>query len=120
MWPEEVIIGNPESQIIVGTVDVIKTVCRSVRSLIGTVQPFDHLFERTKFFGYFIVVGKSNYLSDFKLKFFTKLVEELLRCKRVGTIAVTIKRKFFGSSVKWRKAILMARMQGPTPRLSDT
>lgn len=75
MWPEKVIIGNLESQVIVGTVDVIKTVRRSVRSLVCTVQPFNHLLERTE---------------------------------------------FFGSFVKWRKAILMARMQGPTPWLSDT
>ena len=77
VWPEEVVIGNPESQIIVGTVDVIKTIRRPVRSLVGTVQPFNHLLERTEFSGYLIVVGKSNYLSDLKLKFFTKLMEEL-------------------------------------------
>ena len=91
MWPEKVIIGNPESQVIVGAVDVIKTVCRSVRSLIGTVQPFDHLLERTKFSGYFIVVGKSNYLSDLKLEFFAKLMEELLGGERVGAITVSNK-----------------------------
>lgn len=109
MWPERVIIGNPESQVIVGAVDVIKTVRRPVRSLIGTVQPFDHLIERTKLFGYFIVVGKSNHLSILKLEFFAKLVEELLGGERVGDI-----------TFKWRKAILMARMQRPTPRLKDT
>ena len=37
MWPEKVIIGNPESKVIVGTVDVIKAVCRSVRNLVCTV-----------------------------------------------------------------------------------
>ena len=91
MWPEKVIISNPESQVIVGAVDVIKTVRRSVRSLIGTIQSFNHLLERAEFFGYFIVVGKSNYLSDFKLKGFTKLVEKLLGSERIGAVAVSNK-----------------------------
>ena len=69
MWSEKVIISNPESQVIACAVDVIKTVCRPVRSLVSTVQPFDHLLERTEFSGDFIVVGKSNYLGDFKLEF---------------------------------------------------
>ncbi len=95
MWSEKVIISNPESQVIACAVDVIKTVCRPVRSLVSTVQPFDHLLERTEFSGDFIVVGKSNYLGDFKLEFCTKLAEELLRGKRIGTIAVSNKTKVF-------------------------
>ena len=45
MWSEKVIISNPESQVIVGAVDVVKAVCVAVRSFIGAVEPFNHLFE---------------------------------------------------------------------------
>ena len=45
---QKVVVGNPESQIIVGAFDVVKAVCFPVRSLIGPVQPFYDLFERTE------------------------------------------------------------------------
>ena len=45
MWSQEVIVSHPESQVIVGTVDVIKFVRAAVRSLVRAVQPFNHLFE---------------------------------------------------------------------------
>ena len=38
VWTQEVVIGNPESQVVVGTFDVVKAVCFPVRSLIGPVQ----------------------------------------------------------------------------------
>ena len=39
MRTEEVIIGYPLGQVIVGTFDVVKAVCMTVRSLISTVEP---------------------------------------------------------------------------------
>ena len=64
MWTQEVIVSNPECQIIVGTVDVVEPIGMAVRSFISAVQSFNHLFEWTMFCGDRIVVGKSNDLSD--------------------------------------------------------
>ena len=65
---KEVVVGNPESQVIVGAFDVVKAVCFPVRSLIGPVQSFYDLFERTVFLRHSIVVGKSDHLGDLKVK----------------------------------------------------
>lgn len=89
---QEVVIRNPESQIIVGTVDVVKAVCFPVRSLIGPVQPFHDLFEWTVFFRHSIVVGKSNYLGDLERKVFAKLFCEFHGGKRIG--AITVRNEF--------------------------
>ena len=43
MWAEEVVVCNPKSQIIVGTVDVVKVICMEVRSFIGKVETFNYL-----------------------------------------------------------------------------
>lgn len=37
MWTQKVIVGHPESQVIVGTVDVIKSVRTALRSLVCAV-----------------------------------------------------------------------------------
>ena len=88
MWPQEVIVGNPEGQIIVGTVDVIKTVCRPVGSLVCAVEPFNHLFVWTEFSGYFIVVGKSNHLGDVKLQLTFGFDKKLLCSKGIGAVTI--------------------------------
>ena len=92
---QKVIVGNPESQVIVGTFDVVKAVCFPIGSFIRTVQPFHDLFEWTVFFGYSIVVGKSNDLGDRKGKVFSKLLCELHCGKRVSAVAVRNKLKVF-------------------------
>ena len=73
MRAQEVVIRNPESQVIVGTFDVVEAVCFPVRSLIGPVQSFYDLFERTVFLRHSIVVGKSDHLGDLEGKVFAKL-----------------------------------------------
>ncbi len=45
MRAQEVIVSDPERQIIVGTVDAVKAVCMAVRGFISPVQAFDHLLE---------------------------------------------------------------------------
>ena len=95
MWTQEVVVGNPESQVIVGTVDVIKSIRVAVRSLIRAVQPFDHLFEWTVFFRDSIVVGKSNDLSDLKGKDITEFFSELHCSKRIGAVAIRNEFKIF-------------------------
>ena len=100
VWAQEVIVGNPESQIIVGTFDVVKAVCFPVRSFIGPVQPFDHLFEWPVFFRYSIIVGKSNHLCDLEGKVFAKLFCEFHGGKRIGAIAVRNEFEVFRELLK--------------------
>ena len=84
---QKVIVCNPQSKVIVGTVDVVKSVCFPVGRFIGSVQALDHLLEWTELFGNRIVVGKSNHLSNAELEGITKFMEELLGSQRmaVGT-----------------------------------
>lgn len=97
---QEVIISDPESQIIVGAFDAVKAVCFPVRSLIGPVQPFHDLFERAVFSRHSIVVGKSNDLSDLKDKIFAKLLCELYGSKWIGTVAVSDELEVFREFLK--------------------
>ena len=89
MGAQKVVVSNPESQVIVGAVDVVKAVCMAVRSLISTVEPFDHLFEWTVFCGDSIVVGKTNDLSDLERKVFAHLLYDF-HCGE-GVRAVTVR-----------------------------
>ena len=89
MRAQKVVIGDPESQVVVGTVDVVKSIGRSVRSFVSAIKSFYHLLERTEFLGYFIVVGKSDYLSDIEFESIAKFTEELLCGKRISTVAVS-------------------------------
>src|SRR5699024_8168585 len=92
MRTQEVIISNPESQIIVGAFDVVKAVCFPIGSFIRAVQPFHDLFEWAVVFGYSIVVGKSNDLGDRKSKILSKLLCKL-HCGK-GVSAVAVRNKF--------------------------
>ena len=73
MWTQEVIVSNPQGQVIVGTVDAVKSVCRPVGSFVCAVEPLDHLLERPEFPGNLIVVGKPDAVSYTHLTLPTKL-----------------------------------------------
>ena len=98
--PQEVIISDPEGQVIVGAFDAVKAICFPVRSLVGPVQPFYDLFKGTVFFRHSIVVGKSNDLSDLKGKIFAKLLCKLYGSKGIGTVAVSDKLEVFREFLK--------------------
>ena len=100
MRTKEVIVSNPESQVIVGAVNVVETVCVTVRSFVGAVEPFNHLFERTVSCRDSIVVGKSNHLGDFEGKVFPELFYEFHCGERIGTVAVSDELKVFGQFCK--------------------
>ena len=95
VWTKEVIVSNPESKVIVGTVDVVETVCVTVRSLIGAIEPLNHLFKWAVFCRNSIVVGKSNNLSNFECKVFPKLSYEFHCGERIGTVTVSDELKVF-------------------------
>lgn len=97
---QEVVIGNSEGQVIVGTIDVVKAVCRAVRSLIGAVKPFDHLFERSVFCRDSIIVGKSDDLGDLEGKGSAELFGKLHGSKGIGAVAVSNELELFGELCK--------------------
>lgn len=97
---QEVVVGNPESQVIVGTFDVVKAVCFPVRSLIGSIQSFYDLLERTVFLRHSIVVGKSDHLGDLEGKVLAKLLCEFHGGKRIGAVAISDEFEVFGEFLK--------------------
>ena len=67
VWPQEVIISDPEGQVIVRTFYTIETVCMSVRCPVGAVETLDQLFVGTELSGDSIIVCKADHLRDLKL-----------------------------------------------------
>ena len=95
MRPEKVVVSYPESKIIACAIDAVKAVCLTVRSLISTVEPFDHLLEGTVIRGDSIIVGKADYLGDLESKRFPKLFCELHSGKGIGAVAICNEFKVF-------------------------
>lgn len=120
MGAQEVIVSYPEGKVIVGTVDAVESVCVSVRSFISTVQPFDHLFERTVLCRYSVVVGKSNDLSDGKSKIFSILFGEFHCSKRVGAVAIRNELKVFRQFCESAESHAHGEDTRTNARLSDT
>ncbi len=89
MGTKEIIVGNPEGKVIVGTVDSVKAIGFPVGSFISAVHPFNHLLERMEFFRDSITVGKTNDLNDVEIESITVFMEELLVSQGIGTIAVS-------------------------------
>ena len=112
---QEVVVGNPESQVIVGTFDVVEAVCFPVRSLIGPVQSFYDLFERTVFLRYSIVVGKSDHLGDLESKVLAKLLCEFHGGKRIGAVAISDESEVFRESLKPLEGHAHGKDTGPDP-----
>ena len=60
------------------------------------------------------------YLSNIKIKRIILVYSKLLCSQGIGRISVSDKLKCFGSFTIFLKAIRIAKIQGPTPRLSET
>lgn len=95
MWPEEVIISDPEGNIVVGTFIVVIAAGDAVGGFKRTVETLDHLFERAELPGDFVLVRKPDDLGDIKTELLTELVEELLGCKRIGAVPIGNKAEVF-------------------------
>ena len=95
MRSEEVIISDPEGDIVVGTLIVVIAAGYAVGGFKRTVETLDHLFERAELFGDFVLVCKPDDLSDIKTELLTELVEELLGRKRIGAVAIGDKAEVF-------------------------
>ena len=112
---QEVVIRNPESQVIVGTFDVVKAVCFPVRSLIGPVQSFYDLFERTVFLRHSIVVGKSDHLGDLEGKVLAKLLFEFHGGKGIGAVAIRDEFEVFREFLKLLEGHAHGKDTRPNP-----
>ena len=95
MRSEEVIISDPEGDIVVGTLIVVIAAGYAVGGFKRTVETLDHLFERAELFGDFVLVCKSDDLGDIKAELLTELMEELLGRKRIGAVAIGDKAEVF-------------------------
>ena len=95
MRSEEVIISDPEGDIVVGTLIVVIAAGYAVGGFERTVEPLDHLFERAELFGDFVLVCKPDDLGDIKAELLAELMEELLGRKRIGAVAIGDKAEVF-------------------------
>ena len=95
MRSEEVIIGDPEGDIVVGTLIVVIAAGYVVGGFERTVETLYHLFKRAELFGDFVLVCKSDDLGDIKAELLTEVVEELLGRKRIGAVAIGDKAEVF-------------------------
>ena len=95
MRSEEVIISDPEGDIVVGTLIVVIAACYAVGGFERTVETLDHLFERAELFGDFVLVREPDDLGDIKAELLTELMEELLGRKRIGAVAIGDKAEVF-------------------------
>lgn len=74
---QKIIVGNPQSHVIVGTIVIIITEADLVCRFKGAVEPFDHLFVRAEFFRNGIVICEPNHLGDVKLEIIAQFFSEL-------------------------------------------
>ena len=101
VWAQEIIVGDPESQIIVGAFDVVKAVCFSGKKPYRSGSSRSMIcLKWTVFFRHSIVVGKSNYLGDLECKVFAKLFCEFHGGKWIGAIAVSNEFEVFRELLK--------------------
>ena len=75
---------------------MIKAVGFPIRGFVGAVQPFDHLFVWSEFFGDNVGVRKPDHLCNVEPEGIAELVEELLGSKGIGTVAIRNKAEIFG------------------------
>ena len=114
MWSQEVIVSHPESQVIVGTVDVIKSVRAAVRSLVraGSSRSIICLKGRCSLETASSLVSQRTWVTV-KGKVFTKLFNSIaaedMHYNRPQQV------KVFREFCKPMENIRIARMQGITP-----
>ena len=95
MRSEEVVISDPEGDIVVSALVVVITAGYAVGGFKRTVETLDHLFERPELFRNLIFISESDDLGDIKAELLTELVEELLGRQRVGAVAIGNKAEVF-------------------------
>ena len=102
MGPQEVIVGDPQGDVIVGSVIVVITAGNAVGRLKGPVQSFDHLFKGPELCGDRIIIAKADDLGDFKVQRPVFTQRELLGSQGIGAVAIRDEAEAF------RKFLYMA------------
>ena len=85
---QEVIVGDPERDVIVRAIVVVISALYAVGLLECAIQPFDELFKGTELPGHLIIICQANDLRDMELKVVSVFVKELLGSKNIGTVAI--------------------------------
>ena len=95
VWTKEVIVSNPQSNVVVGTFVVVVAAGYTIGRTEGAVKAFYHLLERAEFFRHLIFVGETDYLCDIEEKVFSELTEELLCSQWIGSVSVSDEAELF-------------------------
>ena len=93
--PEEVVVGDPESDAVIGTIEVVVAAGSPVGSLEGPVHSFSDLLEWAELGGDSVFVGQTDDLRDVELEILSVVQKELLGGKRIGGITVSNKTELF-------------------------
>lgn len=88
MRAEEVVVGDPEGDAVVGAIKVVVAAGSPVREFESAVESFHDLFEWTELFGDCIFIGKPDDLRDVEFEILAVIQIELLSGKRIGGIAI--------------------------------
>ena len=120
MGTQEVVVGDPECHVIVGAIIIVVTAADPVSGFKGSVEAFDHLLVRAELPGDSIIVCKPDHLGDVKPEAFPQFLCELQGSQRIGAVPIGNEPELFRSFSMPRNAMRMARMHGPTERLSET
>ena len=93
--PEEVVVGDPESDVVVCAVIVIEAAFDAIGGFEGAVESLDDLLERPEFSRNLVFVGEAKDLSHVKAHRFSVLEMELLCSQRVSAVAVSDEAESF-------------------------
>ena len=88
VWPEEVVVGDPESNAVVCTIEVVVAAGSSVGGREGAVHPFDDLLEGTELSRDSVFVCETDDLGDVEFEILAVVEIELLGSERIGGVAV--------------------------------
>lgn len=88
MRSEEVVIGDPESEVEISILVAVITAGLAVRSLESAVETLDLLLERTELCGDGIIVGKTDDLSDLEREIISVFTLELHGSERIGAVSI--------------------------------
>lgn len=95
MRTQEVVVCDPQGDIIVGSFLVIITTGDPVAGFEGTVQTFHKLLEWAEFGSYFIIVRQTDDLGDAETEVFTIFLQELHGSKDIGRVTISDELEVF-------------------------
>ena len=85
---KEVVVGDPEGDAVVRSVEVVIATGSPVGEFERTVESFHDLFERTELLRYCILIGKPDDLGDVEFEILAVVQIELLSSERISGVTV--------------------------------